>query len=138
MTKFRKISALLILILSILAFSGCNSAQKQNEDTDETAYQKSKELVEKQNKLEQLASDKFEIINDRVRELNTRIQEENIELTDHQEELLDKIQEMRVDVNNRLNNINNIREEDWEEIKANFENDIESIKKMLDEVLDEF
>ena len=138
MKSSKTISALFIFIMSALAIVGCNSAQKQNEDTKDSEYEISAEMVEKQNELKQLASDEFSSINDKVRELNSRLEEEGAELSEHQKELLDEIQEMRVDANSRLNEVENVSEEEWEDFKASFENELESIQTKLDEVLGEF
>jgi predicted nucleic acid-binding Zn-ribbon protein len=124
--------------MSVMVFQGCNSGQKQNNQTDENENQISAELIEKQNELKQLASEEFSTINDKVRELNSRLEEEGAELSDNQKELLDEIQEMRVEANNRLNKIENVSEEEWEKFRTDFENELESIQTKLDEVLDEF
>lgn len=138
MKGISKISAVFILVMSVIAFQGCNSGQKQNNETGEKENQISAELKQKQNELKQLASDEFSAINDKVRELNSRLEEEGVELSDRQEELLDEIQEMRVEANNSLNKIADISEEEWEEFSAGFEEDLENIQTKLDEVLDEF
>ena len=138
MSKIKSISKVFLLIMSVMVFQGCNSGQKQNNQTDENEKQISAELIEKQNELKQLASEEFSTINDNVRELNSRLEEEGAELSDNQKELLDEIQEMRVEANNRLNKIENVSEEEWEKFRTDFENELESIQTKLDEVLDEF
>jgi outer membrane murein-binding lipoprotein Lpp len=138
MSKITKILVAVFISISTFTFSACNSGQQNKNDESSSEETISAKFMEMQNNLKSMVSEEFSAINDKVRELNALIEEKGEGLTDEQEKLLDEIQEKRVEVNNRLNEIDNTAEEDWEEFRASFEDDLEEIKTKLDSVLEDF
>ena len=139
MSKITKILAAVFISISAFTFSACNSGQQNQKDEETSTQEKiSAKFMEMQNDLKSMVSEEFSDINDKVRELNALIEEKGEGLTDQQKEMLDEIQEKRVEVNKRLKEIENVSEEEWDDFKASFENDLEEINTKLDSVIDDF
>lgn len=139
MSKITKILAAVFISISAFTFSACNSGQQnKNDESNSTEETISAKFMEMQNDLKSLVSEEFSAINDKVRELNALIEEKGEGLTDEQEKLLDEIQEKRVEVNERLNEIENTSEEEWDDFRASFEEDLKEINTKLDSVLKDF
>lgn len=138
-----KISKILLLIISValIAFSGCNTGQKKekSDNNDQGTVQEiSAEFQEKQKELKQFIGGEFSKINDKIRELNGKIEEGEKKLTEEHNEMLDEIQERRIAANEKLNNLKDVSEEEWEEFQQKLKKDIDEIKSRLDKILEDF
>lgn len=134
-----KLLWLILIGLSSFIFVSCGFNSQKNEDKSAVKIENviSEELHQAHCDLLSKANEELSGINQKVRELNDKIRESNKKLTDAQNSALDEFEEKQLSINKRMHEIKNIKQEDWENFKTNFENDLEEVKTKIDNILKE-
>lgn len=119
-------------------FSGCgfNSQQRDKKETS-TENVISEELHQAHCDLLAKANESMAEINQKVRSLNDVIREKKVKFTDQQNQALDSFDEKQASINKRMYEIKNVKQEEWELFKTTFENDLEEINTIIDDLLKE-
>jgi len=125
--------------LCVFIFMGCGSQQK-GDDKNAAATENviSEELHQAHCDLLAKANEELAGINQKVRTLNDKIREKSSKLTDAQNAALDDFQAKQTSINQRMHEIKNVKQEDWEVFKTTFEKDLEEIKTDIDQILAAF
>ncbi len=137
---FFKIELRLIFIFTLgvclVVYSACNTSPQKNTETNaiETI---SEELHQAHCDLLAQANEELSNINRKVRSLNDKISEGG-KLSDTQNVMLDEFEVKQASINKRMHEIKNIKQEDWENFKTTFENDMKDINATIDKILSEF
>lgn len=118
----------------ILGSCGTNS-QKGDVQAVETENVISEELHQAHCDLLAKANEELSTINQKVRDLNDKLREKGGTLTDAQNVALDEFEVKQASINKRMHEIKNVKQEDWESFKTTFENDLEEIHTLIDEIL---
>jgi len=126
--------------LSVFIFSGCGSNSKNNGDKNEATTENviSEELHQAHCDLLAKANEDLAGINQKVRDLNDKIREKGGKLTDAQNAALDDFEAKQTSINKRMHEIKDVKQEDWENFKTSFENDMEEIKTAISDLLVQF
>ena len=125
--------------LSILFFSGCgfNTNQKENKNANTTQKVISDELHQAHCDLLTKANQEMAVINQKVRDLNDKIREKEEKLTDVQNAALDDFELKQKSINQRMHQIKDVNQEEWESFKTTFEKDLDEIKTAIDNILND-
>lgn len=121
-------------------FSGCGS-NSQNGDVNNAISKEnvvSEELHQAQCDLLAKANEEFAKVNQQVRNLNDKIREKGSKLTDAQNAALDDFEAKQISLNNRMHQIKNVKQADWENFKTTFEKDLEELQTKIDGILNDF
>lgn len=131
---------LLLTGFMVFLFSGCGSNSQNGDATNAVSKGNvvSEELHQAQCDLLAKANEEFAKVNQQVRNLNDKIREKGGKLTDAQNAALDDFEAKQVSLNNRMHQIKNIRQEDWESFKTTFEKDLEDLQTKIDGILKDF
>ncbi|GAB1451791.1 hypothetical protein MASR2M47_18470 [Draconibacterium sp.] len=122
---------------SVFLFSGCGSFSQKSEDKNAATTVISEELHQAQCDLLSKANENLAGINQKVRTLNDKIREKGVKFTDDQNKALDDFELKQASINKRMHEIKNINQEDWESFKTTFENDLEEINTLIDNIVNE-
>lgn len=117
-------------------FTNCTSNSEKNEVPPENVI--SEELHQAHCDLLAKANEELADINQEVRDLNEIIREKGGKLSDEQNAALDEFEAKQASINQRMHEIKNIRQEDWENFKTTFEKDLKEIKVLMDNILEGF
>lgn len=131
----------LICIFSVgfclIVFSACNTNSQKDSETKAAETVISEELHQAHCDLLAKANEELANINQKVRDLNDKISKGG-KLSDAQNAMLDEFEVKQASINKRMHEIKNIKQEDWENFKKTFENDMEDINATIDKILSEF
>ena len=132
----KKLIFIFTLGLCLVIYSACNTSSQKNSEQNavETI---SEELHQAHCDLLAQANEELSNINRKVRSLNDKISEGG-KLTDAQNAMLDEFEVKQASINKRMHKIKNIKQEDWENFKTTFENDMKDINATIDKILSEF
>ncbi|MCK3684453.1 hypothetical protein [Maribellus sp. YY47] len=135
----KKLKWIFIAGMCIVVFSACNSNSQKKSDQRSNAVETtiSEELHQAHCDLLAKANEELANINQKVRDLNDKIKKGEA-LTDAQNAALDEFEAKQASINKRMHDIKNIRQEDWENFKTTFENDMQDINAVIDKLLSEF
>jgi DNA anti-recombination protein RmuC len=124
----------------VFLFWSCETGSKKAEKSNsvETENVISEELHQAHCDLLAKANEELANINQKVRELNDKIREKSGGLTETQNLALDTFEAKQVSINQRMHEIKNIRQEEWENFKTTFEQDLNEIKTLIDDIVSEF
>ena len=125
--------------LCIFIFSGCEFNSQKNEDKNAASTENviSEELHQAHCDLLAKANEELAVINQKVRDLNDKIRKSEKKLTEAQNLALDSFEEKQRSINKRMHEIKNIKQEKWENFKTTLENDLDSVKTIIDKLLNE-
>lgn len=129
-----------IILIGIIffVFYGCtNHSGHQTEKAVTTEKVISEELHQAHCDLLSKANEELSVINQKVRNLNNKIKEGG-KLSEAQNAALDDFEAKQASINQRMHEIKNVPQEDWERFKTTFEKDLEEINTVIDGVLNGF
>lgn len=141
MQNLKRSLAVLLIGGSLIIFSGCNTGQKNQKDGNDASEMKEEvvtKIREEQKQLIQKANEQLAAINKKVQELNKKIEEQSEPLSDKQNEALDALQNKREEVNQGLNKIKSVSVDEWDDFKTTFEEDLDSVIIIVDDILSDF
>jgi len=123
--------------VSVFIFAYCTpgSQQHNGKDTVSTENVISEELHQAHCDLLAEANDKLAGINQKVRELNEKIRVKSGGLTDEQNTALDEFEAKQTSINQRMHEIKNVKQDEWESFKTTFKSDLEEIQTLIDHIL---
>ncbi len=135
----KKLKWIFISGICIVILSACsnNSQKKSDQQSNVIENAISEELHQAHCDLLAKANEELANINQKVRDLNDKIKNGE-KLTDAQNAALDEFEVKQASINKRMHEIKNIKQEDWENFKATFENDMKDIHATIDKILSEF
>ncbi|RIJ47183.1 hypothetical protein D1614_15605 [Maribellus luteus] len=135
----KKLKWIFIAGICIVILSACsnNSQKKSDQQSNVIENTISEELHQAHCDLLAKANEELANINQKVRDLNDKIKNGE-KLTDAQNAALDEFEVKQASINKRMHEIKNIKQEDWENFKATFENDMKDILATIDKILSEF
>lgn len=135
----KKLIWIFIAGMCIVVFSACNSNSQKKSDQQSNAVENtiSEELHQAQCDLLAKANEELANINQKVRDLNDKIKKGQA-LTDAQNTALDEFEAQQASINKRMHEIKTIKQEDWDNFKTTFENDMKGINATIDKLLSEF
>ncbi len=134
-----KLFGIILFVLSIFIFSGCENASKKDQDNKSaTENVISEELHQAHCDLVAKANEEMAGINTKVRTLNDKIREKGAKFTDEQNKALDDFEAKQASINKRMHQIKNVKQENWESFKTTFEKDLEEINALIDGILADF
>lgn len=125
--------------ICIVILSACSNNSQKKSDQQSNAIENtiSEELHQAHCDLLAKANEELANINGKVRDLNDKIKNGE-KLTDAQNAALDEFEIKQASINKRMHEIKNIGQEDWENFKTTFENDMKDINATIDKILSEF
>jgi len=126
------------IVIFLFWSCGTGSQKAENANPAETENVISEELHQAHCDLLAKANEELAGINQKVRELNDKIRETSGGLTEAQNLALDTFEAKQVSINQRMHEIKNIRQEEWENFKTTFEQDLNEIQTLIDDILSEF
>lgn len=132
-----KILGSIIVMLFVFAFTGCGT-KSEEENAVATENVISEELHQAQCDLLARANEELAGINQKVRDLNDKIRDSSGKLTDAQNAALDDFEAKQISINKRMHEIKSIRQDDWDNFKTSFEQDLDEIQTLIDDILDDF
>ena len=134
-----KLFGTILIGLCVFIFLGCgsNSQKSKEKDAATKTIIISEELHQAQCDLLSKANEELAGINQKVRELNDKIREKGVKFNDAQNKALDDFDAKQASINKRMHEIKNIKQEDWENFKVTFEKDLEDIKSIIDNIVNE-
>lgn len=132
----KKLTCIFTLGLCIAVFSACNTNSQKNTEPN-VAETISEELHEAHCDLLAKANEELANINQKVRNLNRKISD-GAKLTDTQNAMLDEFEIKQASINKRMHEIKSIKQENWDNFKTSFENDMKDINTTIDKILSEF
>ena len=132
-----KLLWLILIGLGVFIFSGCESNSGNSENKNAVASENaiSEELHQAHCDLLAKANEELSGINQKMRELNDKIREKGGKLTDAQNSALDDFEAKQTSINKRMHEIKDVKQQDWENFKTTFENDLTEIKSDIDKIL---
>lgn len=135
-----KLFGIILIGLCVFIFSGCESNSQKSKDKNAAPTENviSEELHQAHCDLLSKANEELTGINQKVRELNDKIHEKGGKLTDTQNSALDNFEAKQASINKRMHQIKDVKQEDWENFKTNFEKDLEEINTLIDNIVNEF
>ena len=133
----KKLIGIITLGLCVVAFLACNTNPQKNNEPKVVEPAISEELHQAHCDLLAKANEELANINQKVRDLNDKISKGK-KLTDAQNTMLDEFEAKQASINKRMHDIKNIKQEDWENFKTTFENDMKDINVTIDKILSEF
>lgn len=135
----KKLKWIFIAGICIVVLSACSTNSQKKNDQQSNAIENtiSEELHQAHCDLLAKANEELANINQKVRDLNDKIKNGE-KLTDAQNAALDEFEVKQASINKRMHEIKNIKQEDWENFKTTFENDVKDIHATIDKILSEF
>ena len=127
-----------VLVLVTFIFLSCGTESQKDKNAVATENVISEELHQAQCDLLAKANKELAGINQKVRDLNDKIREKGGALTEAQNAALDEFEAKQVSINKRMHEIKNIGQGDWENFKTSFEEDLNEIQMLIDEILTGF
>lgn len=142
MFKINKSLWLLFIGICIFLISGCENGNQKSDDKSavEPKSEISAELLKKHNDLRIKASQEIHNINVKLTALNEKIQALNkagSKLTAAQNKEIEDIEKIRSSINPKIQEINSVTEENWENFKTSFLKDIDEVKSRIDNLVNE-
>lgn len=136
MFSFKRFVSLFMMGCLIIAISGCGNVKQQKEEA--AAAQVAAEVLNKaHSELLSKANEEIAAVNKRVLDLNEKMKSREKKLTEAQNKEIDEIEKLRASVNQRMHEIKNVSQADWESFKATFEKDMTDLKARLDTICNE-
>ena len=136
MFSAKRIISLFMMGCLIIAVSGCGNVQQKKQEAAEV--QAAVEALNKaHSELLAKANEEIAAVNKRVMDLNEKMKSTEKKLTEAQNKEIDEIEKLRASVNQRMHEIKNISQADWETFKASFEKDMIDLKARLDTICNE-
>ncbi|MCE4565263.1 hypothetical protein INQ51_13180 [Maribellus sp. CM-23] len=135
----KKLKWIFIAGICIVVLSACSTNSQKKNDQQSNAIENtiSEELHQAHCDLLAKANEELANINGKVRDLNDKIKNGE-KLTDAQNTALDEFEVKQASINKRMHEIKNIKQEDWENFRTTFENDMKDINTTIDKILSEF
>jgi Skp family chaperone for outer membrane proteins len=128
---------IILIGLGVFIFSGCGSNSQKTEDKNADTTVISEELHQAHCDLLSKANEELAGINQKVRDLNDKLHTKGGKFTDAQNKALDDFEAKQASINKRMHQIKNVKQEDWENFKTTFEKDLEEIKTVIDNIINE-
>ena len=136
MFSAKRIISLFMMGCLIIAVSGCGNVQQKKQEAAEV--QAAVEALNKaHSELLAKANEEIAAVNKRVMDLNEKLKSTEKKLTEAQNKEVDEIEKLRASVNQRMHEIKNISQADWETFKTSFEKDMIDLKARLDTICNE-
>jgi uncharacterized protein HemX len=136
MLSLKRFVSLIMMVGLIIAISGCGNVQQQKQEA--AAAQAAAEVLNKaHSELLAKANEEIAAVNKRVMDLNEKMKTTEKKLTEAQNKEVDEIEKLRASVNQRMHEIKNISQADWETFKTSFEKDMIDLKARLDTICNE-
>ena len=136
MLSLKRFVSLIMMVGLIIAISGCGNVQQQKQEA--AAAQAAAEVLNKaHSELLAKANEEIAAVNKRVMDLNEKMKSTEKKLTEAQNKEVDEIEKLRASVNQRMHEIKNISQADWETFKTSFEKDMIDLKARLDTICNE-
>ncbi len=136
MFSAKRLISLFMMGCLIIAVSGCGNVQQKKQEAAE-AQAAVEALNKAHSELLAKANEEIAAVNKRVMDLNEKMKSTEKKLTEAQNKEVDEIEKLRASVNQRMHEIKNISQADWESFKATFEKDITDLKARLDTICNE-
>lgn len=136
MFSAKRLISLFMMGCLIIAVSGCGNVQQKKQEAAE-AQAAVEALNKAHSELLAKANEEIAAVNKRVMDLNEKMKSTEKKLTEAQNKEVDEIEKLRASVNQRMHEIKNISQADWESFKTTFEKDITDLKARLDTICNE-
>lgn len=133
MFKNKIFGSIFIVSVAFTIFS-CGTESQKDENAVATENVISEELHQAQCDLLARANEELSGINQKVRDLNDKIREKSGALTEAQNAALDDFEAKQISINKRMHEIKNIGPDEWETFKTSFEQDLDEIQALIDDI----
>ena len=135
--KSKKIWGLILVSFCLFIFSGCGTGTNKDSQSSPPEKVISEELHQAHCDLLAKANQDLAEINNEVRTLNELIRNRKEPLTEAHNAALDELVAKQTSINKRMHEIKDVQQEDWEKFKSTFETDLEELKSILADLLDD-